>query len=89
MKKISLLVATLLVGAFVSPVFADGDDLAWIGKCMIDNQKQGQSDATVKAYCTCMNNKMSSSETKSITAWEKTHKAEEEACGKESGWSGQ
>jgi hypothetical protein len=35
---------------------------------------------------TCMNNKMSSNETLSITAWEKTHPTEVAACDKESGW---
>ena len=40
----------------------------------------------VTAYCSCMNNKMSSSETLSITAWEKAHPAETAACDKESGW---
>jgi hypothetical protein len=33
-----------------------------------------------------MNGKMSSDETKSITAWEKTHPAEMAACDKEAGW---
>jgi hypothetical protein len=29
---------------------------------------------------------MSSNETQSITAWEKSHPAERQACDKESGW---
>ena len=33
-----------------------------------------------------MNNKMSSNETLSITAWEKTHPKEVAACDKEAGW---
>jgi hypothetical protein len=87
MKKISMLVCAAVLGfAAMGSVYADADDVAWIKKCVSDNKDQGQTSTTVEAYCTCMNNKMSSSETKSITAWEKTHKAEEEACGKESGW---
>ena len=35
-----------------------------------------------------MNNEMSNSETKSITAWEKTHKKEADACGVKAGWKG-
>ena len=33
-----------------------------------------------------MNNKMDNNETRSITQWEKTHKAEQAACSKEAGW---
>jgi hypothetical protein len=40
----------------------------------------------VAAWCSCMNNKMSSNETLSITAWEKTHPKEVAACDKEAGW---
>ena len=40
----------------------------------------------VAAYCSCMNGKMSSDETLSVTAWEKTHPTEMAACDKESGW---
>jgi hypothetical protein len=40
----------------------------------------------VAAWCSCMNNKMSSNETLSITAWEKSHPTEVAACDKEAGW---
>lgn len=89
MKKIITLVFVMLFSIVgVSHAYADADDTAWINKCINDNKDQGQTSETVKAYCTCMNGKMSSSETQSITAWEKTHKTEEEACGKASGWVG-
>lgn len=67
---------------------ADPDDRAWIRRCISDNRDEGQTSVTVAAYCKCMNNQMSSSETLSITAWEKTHKREADACGKSAGWVG-
>ena len=65
---------------------ADADDAAWIKKCVNDNKREGATPEVVAAYCSCMNGKMSSDETKSITAWEKTHPAEMAACDKEAGW---
>jgi hypothetical protein len=70
----------------ITPARADADDAAWIKKCVSDNKKEGASAEVVAAWCSCMNNKMSSNETLSITAWEKTHPAEVAACDKESGW---
>jgi hypothetical protein len=70
----------------VGPVYADGDDAAWIKKCVGDNKREGATPEVVAAYCSCMDGKMSSSETLSVTAWEKTHPNEMAACDKESGW---
>jgi len=79
-------VASLSVASLITPARADADDAAWIKKCVGDNKKEGASAEVVAAWCSCMNNKMSSNETLSITAWEKTHPAEVAACDKESGW---
>jgi len=85
MKKIGalLLFASL---AFSGIAFADADDAKWIKKCVNDNKGEGASKEVVLAYCTCMNDKMDSNETKSISEWEKTHPKEMKACEKESGW---
>jgi murein L,D-transpeptidase YafK len=64
------------------------DDVNWINRCVADNKDEGQTRAVLVAYCTCMNNQMSNTETKSITAWEKTHKKEADACGVKAGWKG-
>lgn len=72
----------------VTPALANADDDAWIAKCVGDNADQGQTPETIAVYCSCMNGKMSSSETLSITAWEKTHPAEEKACSKAANWKG-
>jgi len=53
---------------------------------MKDNQAAKVDASVIQKYCACMNNKMSSNETQSITQWEKTHATEREACDKEAGW---
>ena len=65
---------------------ADSDDVKWIAQCMKDNQDAKVDASVIQKYCSCMNNKMSSHETQSISQWEKTHVAERQACDKESGW---
>ena len=78
--------ASLSIASSITPARADADDAAWIKKCVSDNKKEGASAEVVAAWCSCMNNKMSSNETLSITAWEKTHPTEVAACDKEAGW---
>src|ERR1700722_18304997 len=75
----------------ITPALADADDAAWIKKCVSDNKREGATPEVVAAWCSCMNNKMSSEETLSITAWEKSHPAEVAAGdrdpgGKETRW---
>jgi hypothetical protein len=65
---------------------ADSDDVKWIAQCLKDNADAKVDASVVQKYCACMNDKMSSSETQSITEWEKTHVAERAACDKEAGW---
>ena len=83
----TLLVLTALAAMMAcAPASAASDDAAWIKKCVSDNKREGATPEVVAAYCSCMNGKMSSDETLSITAWEKSHPAEMAACDKESGW---
>lgn len=81
--------AALLIGTSIfatSAAFAaTTDDVKWINACLKDNKGEA-ADAVILKYCTCMNNKMSDNETRSITQWEKTHETERKACDKESGW---
>jgi hypothetical protein len=89
MKATLALFAVLLSLGFVATsttARADADDAAWIKKCVNDNKREGATPEVVAAYCSCMNGKMSSNETLSVSAWEKTHPAEMAACDKESGW---
>jgi hypothetical protein len=83
-----LFAVSLLAMSPIGPAFANADDDAWIAKCVGDNADQGQTAETIAVYCSCMNGKMSTSETLSITAWEKLHPAEEKACSKAANWKG-
>ena len=80
------ILAALGLASDFTPARADADDAAWIKKCVNDNKDEGPKASVIAAYCSCMNNKMSSKETLSITAWEKKHPAEQAACSKEAGW---
>lgn len=87
MKKLTALICASLVSFSIPAlVYADAEDAQWVAKCVSDNQSEGQSVETITKYCTCMNNKMSSTETQSITEWEKSHPQENEECSKEANW---
>ena len=75
-----------LVAAPASAQRQSADDTKWITACVSDNKDEGQAAPVVLAYCTCMNNKMSNNETRSITQWEKANPNAQEACSKDAGW---
>jgi hypothetical protein len=63
------------------------DDMKWINRCISDNRGEpGGTPAIVRAYCICMNEKMDSNETRSITQWEKANPGARKACEREAGW---
>lgn len=76
-------VAAMLGSGFA---FADADDVKWIAQCVKDNKGEGAKEEVVYKYCECMNSKMSSEESKSISQWEKTHPKEMKECEKKAGW---
>ena len=80
--------AFFLAAATFGPTIASAgpDDTKWVAQCTSDNAGDKAGPEVILKYCTCMNNKMSDSETQPISAWEKTHPAERAACDKESGW---
>lgn len=85
----TLLLAASIVGAtgaLSAAVAETADDRKWITQCLADNKDAKAPISVVTAYCTCMNNKMSDSETRSITQWERANPKAREACEKESGW---
>ncbi len=66
----------------------NADDVRWINRCISDNRSEpGGTPAVVRAYCVCMNEKMSSRETRSITQWEKSHPAARKDCERQAGWN--
>lgn len=88
MKSIALAIV-MLSSVVAGPALAqNSDDVKWIGQCVTDNKDEGQTPTVVMAYCTCMNSKMSSNETRSITQWEKANPRTQEACSKQAGWTG-
>jgi hypothetical protein len=91
MKSVlTLATAATLVIAALQPASAqqNADDVKWITECVNDNKDEGQIAPVILGYCTCMNNKMSSSETRSITQWEKANPRTMEACARQAGWKG-
>jgi hypothetical protein len=80
-----LAVAVVAIASGFGPAFAIADTAARIKQCVIDNQAETQTATVVAAYCSCMNKKMSDSETQSITTWEKSHPSEQKACSEEAG----
>jgi hypothetical protein len=83
-----IVVALLLTGSLFASnaALADQADAQWVARCVSDNQRGSPPVEVITKYCTCMNGKMSSNETLSVSAWEKTHPTEMAACDKESGW---
>ena len=81
-------IALLLMGSALatSVAYADADDMKWVEQCKKDNAEAKVAPEVVVKYCTCMNEKMDSNETKTISQWELTHKKEMNACEKAAGW---
>ncbi len=89
MRNLFLGLLAAVAALLVLPAFAQkqsADDTKWITACVSDNKDEGQTAPVVLAYCTCMNNKMSNDETRSITQWEKANPNAQEACSKSAGW---
>lgn len=82
----------LLAGSLVVPSGAalaqrmNADDLKWVNQCIDDNKNEGATQAVVRKYCICMNEKMDNTETRSITQWEKANPRARDACSREAGW---
>ena len=63
------------------------DDMRWINQCIRDNRGEpGGTPAVVRAYCICMNEKMDSNETRSISQWERSNPGARRDCEQQSGW---
>jgi hypothetical protein len=80
------LIGTGMVSSAAMAQTMNQDDLKWVNQCIRDNRGEGASAAVIRSYCVCMNEKMDSNETRSISQWEKSHAAEMRACETASGW---
>jgi hypothetical protein len=83
-----IVLATFMAAAFGPAGAQTADDRRWINECITDNKDEGQTEAVIVAYCTCMNDRMSNSETRSITQWEKANPRTSKACSRQAGWRG-
>ena len=82
----ALFAATLfLTMPFAGQAFANNDEDAQIDQCIEDNSDAGQTEETLTTYCQCASGKMNDFGA-SVTAWEKNHADQQEACSKEAGW---
>jgi hypothetical protein len=86
MKRWMVLFLACLAVLISHRAFADSYDAQWIAQCVDDNKDANVSVEVITRYCTCMNNKMSRDESRSITEWEKTHPRERAECDREAGW---
>lgn len=82
----AILIAMTVAGCGGSSYGSTSDDRRWINQCITDNAREGASRRVVTAYCTCMNNRMSNSETRSISQWERSHPRERRECSRQAGW---
>ena len=82
----AILSAVLLSFASGPALAQSPDDIRWINKCVADNKDEKQTQEVLLVYCGCMNNKMGTNETRSITEYEKTNPGTTEACSKQAGW---
>jgi len=83
---LSMLLAGSIASTGVLAQSMNEDDFKWINQCIRDNRDEGASAAVVRAYCVCMNEKMDSNETRSITQWEKSNPSARRACERQAGW---
>ena len=89
MKSLLAVVAAIALTAAVpaSAQKLNADDVKWINECIDDNKgESGATPAIARKYCMCMNERMESSEAKSITQWEKSNPRARDACSRQAGW---
>lgn len=86
-RTVAALSAAILLSImpFAGQAFANNDEDAQIDQCIDDNSDAGQSEETLTIYCQCASGKMNDFGA-SVTAWEKNHADQQEACSKEAGW---
>lgn len=85
MRHLALLLLLALAGCATTS--SSADDRRWINQCIRDNADEGASRRVVTAYCTCMVNRMSDHETRSVTQWERVNPRARRECTREAGWT--
>lgn len=57
-----------------------------VNQCLRDSIGYPVSQQTKTMYCTCMVDKMSESETRSVTQWERVNPLARDVCARRAGW---
>ena len=83
---LALLAAAFAVASTAAFAQLSADDVKWINQCIVDNKNEGAKAPVVRKYCFCMNEKMDSNESQSITQWEKKNPRARDDCSREAGW---
>lgn len=87
MKHIAVLLLAALTTAGCVTTSSTAEDRRWISQCVRDNADEGVSRRVVTAYCTCMVDRMSNNETRSVTQWERANPRARRECSREAGWT--
>ncbi|HVL72429.1 MAG TPA: hypothetical protein VM434_11170 [Beijerinckiaceae bacterium] len=86
-RILALAIVSALAASAASAQTMTADDVKWINECIRDNQGEpGGTPPIIRAYCFCMNEKMDSNETRSISVWEKANPGARQACERQAGW---
>ena len=87
MKHLPFLLLAALATTGCVTTSGSADDRRWINQCIRDNADEGASRRVVTAYCTCMVDRMSNNETRSVTQWERANPRARRECSREAGWT--
>lgn len=87
MRLALLLTALALAGCNTTGSSSSSDDRRWINQCLRDNAGENVSRRIVTAYCSCMNDRMSNNETRSISQWERANPRAQRECSRQAGWN--
>jgi hypothetical protein len=87
MTRIYLAGLSLAVCLAAGSAWAQTDDVRWVNQCVADSAGYNVSQQVKVMYCTCMVAKMSDSETRSVTQWERANPAARDDCARRAGWN--
>jgi hypothetical protein len=81
-------ILVIVASLIASGAAAQGtDDARWVDQCVRDSASYNVSERVKVLYCSCMVSKMSDSESRSVTQWERANQSAARDCAKRAGWS--
>jgi hypothetical protein len=85
--RTGLVALSLFACLITGSAMAQTDDVRWVNQCVRDSAGYNVSQQVKVMYCTCMVGKMSDSETRSVTQWERANPAARDDCARRAGWN--